>query len=920
MLRVLALLYLLCCAGPMPLWAQCPPKSAWQARLQKISDRDSVASQQLDLQKWVTGWQGCYPRSDSVYVNALLQLSLAQFSRNDFIAAITTAKQVLPLYRRPQPALRVDDLIKTHFRLGAYYNSNEQNTETILHLKRAIALGNKTGTAKLYVANSHLYLIYAYFVQGEFERALMHADMGGILSLAVGDTVATAKIWEQKGQVLHEMGRHQEAKTEVEKAIRILQRYPNEWFSLANQHRLMGTILRALGQPDKALSELNVAYRLAKKNKHDNLSDFLSTIGYHYYIQRNYRQALIYYQKSLQVDKSQYSKINHYNYLGLVYARLTNYTKALSLYQQGMATLLPGIRSVNLVSLPPAYTIQRIAQKDYLLSIIQAKADTWLDWAKATKNNPTRLKNALRTYALADTMIDFMRWEHTGQQSKLFWRSKTHRLYEQAIETAFLLKDAPSAFHFMEKSRAVLLNDKLNELGANRQLTSTQLAQEQQLRLRVADWQSQVATQKPNTPAYANALNSLRTAQEQQETFVKNLEQTNPAYYRYKYDNQTIPLSRVKTELTNRKASLLTYFIGDSTLYALSITPTGTKLLRLPATAYTKSAAELLALNANSDALNHQFTHYLTVANQLYRALLAPLKLPPGRVIVSPDGVLLPFEALSTSPTKPDFLVNQYAFSYAYSLNQLFKEPTDSGKKVDWLGRSGTFLGIAPVGFSARLGQVSLVGSAVVLGRIGSQFSSPALLTGAQATRRAFEQQAGQYRIIQLFTHADADSTDREPTLFFADSTLPLSELTNGSQLTAELVGLSACKTGIGANQRGEGVFSLARGFASLGVPSVLTTLWNVENQPTYDLTELFYEKLAGGLPKDEALQQAKIDYLADADLSGQLPNRWAGLLLVGNAEPIQKGSSVELWLAGLGGLLIGGGWWLRKRRDSQPG
>ncbi len=602
-----------------------------------------------------------------------------------------------------------------------------------------------------------------------------------------------------------------------------------------------------------------------------------------------------------------------------MYQQQASYEKALDNNQAGLNQLLTGTTVTVEEQTTNQSILLRIApHHDYLFDLIQHQADTWLDWATATQNNPARLQNALRTYALADTMIDFMRWEHTGQQSKLFWRSKTHRLYEQAIETAFRLKDASSAFHFMEKSRAVLLNDKLNELGANRQLAQAQLDQELQLRQRVTDWQTKVATEKPSTSTYAKALDSLRIAQEQQETFVKDLEQTNPAYYRYKYDNQTIPLSRVREQLIKRKASLLTYFIGDSTLYAIGITPTGTRLLRMAATAYTKPAAQLLALNANPDALNHQFKHYLAISNQLYRTLLAPMNLAPGRVIVSPDGVLLPFEALSTSATKPEFLVNSHAFSYAYSLNQLFKESTDAGNKPAWLSRSGSFLGIAPVDFSARLGQVQLAGSDAVLSRIGGQFSAPTLLTGSQATRRAFGEQAGQYRIIQLFTHADADSTDREPTLFFADSTLRLSELTTTGQLPAELVGLSACKTGIGANQRGEGVFSLARGFASLGVPSILTTLWNVENQATYALTELFYTRLAEGLPKDVALQQAKIAYLADADLSDQLPNRWGGLLLVGNAEPIKAQLPLGKWVGGFGVLSgLAGAWWLHRLADS---
>ena len=455
----------------MPLRAQCPPISAWQTRLQKIST-DSVAHQQPALQQWLKGWQKCYPRSDSNYVDALLKFSLAQASQNEYTAAIATTKQVLPLYRQPQSTLRADDLVKTQYLLGYYYGNNEQNSESIAHLKQGVSLGKTTKKAEKYVAKCHLWLVYDYYVEGDFEKALLHADLGGTLSLAIGDSVTSAQLWEQKGQTLNEMGRYAEARTELKKAIRILQHYPEHWFQLANQHRLLGTILESLGQPEGELSELQIAYRLAEKNQHPNLSDFLNTIGYHYYKQKNYQQALAYYQQGLQVNKSQYSKVNLYDHLGLTHARIGNYAKALSLYQEGIATMFPDTRGNAPTFLPQAHTIRSIAQKDYLLLIIQHRADTWLDWASATQNNPVRLRNALRTYALADTMIDFMRWEHTGQQSKLFWRGKTHRLYEQAIETAFRLKDSASAFHFMEKSRAVLLNDKLNELGASRQLTS----------------------------------------------------------------------------------------------------------------------------------------------------------------------------------------------------------------------------------------------------------------------------------------------------------------------------------------------------------------------------------------------------------------------------------------------------------------
>ncbi|WP_460970129.1 CHAT domain-containing protein [Spirosoma migulaei] len=910
-------LLILCTSFGASSRAQCPERSSFYELLQKISARQPVNQQQSALHNWLINWKKCYPATDSTYASALIQLGLAEFYEGKYPQAIATTNLVLPLYRQSHPALKASDLVKVYYRIGVYYSSNDNSAKAIYFLQRAIKLGKDNKEAKRFVANSHLYLIYAYLLKGDFERALLHADVGGNLALSVNDTITSAKIWEQKAQVLSELHRYQEAQLAVEKAISLLQNYPQLWFSVANQHRLLGTILRALGQPANELKELEIAYQIAKKNQHANLSDFLNSIGHHYFKDKNYQKAIYYYQQGLTIDKSQFSKINLLDRLGLTYAKLGDYSRAYRLYQQGFNSLLPDYKGATMGSLPDARKIRQVAQKNSLLLLVQDKADTWLEWAKSTGNNPDRLRNAQKTYALADSMIEFMRWEHTGQQSKLFWRDKTHRLYESAIETCFLLHDATSAFRFIEKSRAVLLNDKLNELGANRQLTPNQATEEQKLRQQSVDWQAKLASEKSGTTAYTKALDSLHSTQEAQETFVHQVERTNPAYYRYKYNNDVISLTQVQQHLADQKASLVTYFLGDSSLYALGVTPGSTKLIHLSAAVYTKQASELLALNASSEAQNKQFTHYLTVSNQLYQQLLKPLALVPGRVIVSPDGVLLPFEALSTSASRPDFLIHQYAFSYAYSLNQLFKEMrSQSGH---WFGRSQSFLGMAPVQFSANLNQVPLAGSDATLARIGNRFSSASLLTGHDATRQAFGQQIRDHQVIQLFTHAEADSTGLEPALFFTDSILRLSELTSAELLPVELVGLSACKTGVGAHQRGEGVFSLARGFASLGVPSILTTLWNVESQATYDLTERFYAKLAEGLPKDLALQQAKLDYLANVDLSGQLPNRWAGLLLVGNTTPLQTSPKLGVWSIGLIIIALGSVWWWFRRRKRPP-
>ncbi|MCY7353306.1 MAG: CHAT domain-containing protein, partial [Cytophagaceae bacterium] len=558
---------------------------------------------------------------------------------------------------------------------------------------------------------------------------------------------------------------------------------------------------------------------------------------------------------------------------------------------------------------PAPEVMRRVARKEYLLTLTQDKADTWLAWAKAT-NNRTYLRHALATYRTADQMIDFMRWEHVGEGSKKFWREKTHRLYENAIETCHRLNQPDDAFYFFEKSRAALLADRLNELGASQLLAPTDQKREADLQKTVNDLRQKVGDLKVGDKTADSLRQKLLVEEETQTAFVRSLETRNPAYFRYRYDTSAASLQMVRQNLLTEGQTLLEYFVGDSAVYALTVTTGAAKLTRLNAPNYAQATRQFLTLTADAAALNQHFPDFLKTSHQLFQQLFAPLGVPKGRVIVSPDGVLLPLELLSRSPTDPDYLLRDYAFSYTYSAQFLLKQA--SRKPLV----SGSFLGMAPVAFAG--GQPTLGGSDASLNAVATGFFSPTLLLGSAATKRAFLRELPRHRVAQLYAHAQADSSGQEPEIFFADSSLRASELSGLGLLPTQLVVLSACQTGVGQTTRGEGVFSLARSLALAGVPSTVTTLWRVDNVATYRLTELFFEKIGDELPADEALQQAKLAYLVAAPGNRQLPPFWAGMVLIGSAAPVEQGTSLWIW-AGGGVALLGLGVWGWRQKKAPP-
>src|SRR5205085_8515322 len=120
-------------------------------------------------------------------------------------------------------------------------------------------------------------------------------------------------------------------------------------------------------------------------------------------------------------------------------------------------------------------------------------------------------------------------------------------------------------------------------------------------------------------------------------------------------------------------------------------------------------------------------------------------------------------------------------------------------------------LGVAPVNYQGHLHQQSLEGADQSLIKIKHYFQSADILVNQDASKRQFLKKLPEYNIIQVYSHADADSSYHEPVMYLADSSINISEIQTLQDLKVDMIVLSACRTGIGKNARGEGVFSLAR-------------------------------------------------------------------------------------------------------------
>jgi CHAT domain-containing protein len=173
---------------------------------------------------------------------------------------------------------------------------------------------------------------------------------------------------------------------------------------------------------------------------------------------------------------------------------------------------------------------------------------------------------------------------------------------------------------------------------------------------------------------------------------------------------------------------------------------------------------------------------------------------------------------------------------------------------------------------------------------VAALFNGQVLLED-QATLTDVQRGIRRCRALHIAAHGDFRADNPLFSgLALADGWLTTLDIFN-LRLKASLATLSACQTGRNVVGGGDELLGLMRSFLSAGAASLVLTCWAVEDRSTAQLMETFYQKLAHGWTKGQALRCAQLQFLRGQGEQGSAdyshPYFWAPFFLVGNAGPL---------------------------------
>lgn len=676
----------------------------------------------------------------------------------------------------------------------------------------------------------------------------------------------------------------------------------------------LGVAYDALGESERAMSSLNDALRLFRAvGPRIAAARTLGVMGRISLAGNKVQAAMVYVEEALvisRVEGDRRTEAEALERIGEVWERRGDIKKASDSYTEALTEFLSisnrqgeavALHQLGLIEVKQGAAESGIRLLDQALKI---RSDIGLrDKVAATLSDMARverdrgdLASARQRIESALDQIEALRTRVAGlglrssyfaskQDSYAFYVDLLMRLHRASPALGF----DRLAFNAAERSRARSLLDVLTEMrsrirrGADPALLKSEEDLEHQLNFQ----SSQLLSLASSGPTAKET--ELRRKVEDALASLQQIEariRTESPLYAALMQPEPVSIDEIQNTILDPDTLLLEYSLGTEASYLWVIGVRSIHSYRLPRGPEIETLAAHLIETANQRQNSEE---YARAASALSTILLGPAVdlLGKKRLLVLADGELLsvPFAALPVPGSKVPIIVDHEVVSLP-SISALahwrrVRSTRQPAQKAILIIADPVFdrddpRVPAPPKSSERGQQLPLTRLLFSRDEASAVASSvPAslvkLAVGFEAKKSLLlEPQAAQFRVIHIATHGLLDVRDPELSgLMFSrvdasgreqDGFLRLYEIFN-LDLRADLAVLSACRSGLGKTVRGEGILGLTRAFMYAGVPRVVVTQWNVDDEATAELMRFFYTFQFGPrhLPPAAALRAAQI-------------------------------------------------------------
>lgn len=546
-----------------------------------------------------------------------------------------------------------------------------------------------------------------------------------------------------------------------------------------------------------------------------------------------------------------------------------------------------------------------------------------------SEGDESLIARALNYTDFGNEIISRLSRVHRHESAKYELSELTQDINHQSLQIAYFLFDRfndrdklNDLFNAMERSKSSLLLQAVQKLRAQRiaNVPDYVIEKENTLKTKIAfltseiyyETQQGIRADKDRKRRLTDKLNKLES---DYISYLEFIEKTYQKYFNLKYNQVYAKMAELQQRLKKDEV-LVNYVVMDTSIHILAVTSEDIhyKISKTPARLGANISRYVKSLKGDD------IEFYITFSNALYVSLIQPIEsiILDKNLIIIPDAQLnyIPFEiipteliAVTTEPNdfsifkKIPYLLRRSTVVYNYSSTLFLESKNKVVEKTSkgFVGYAPDFSGVDSFTLSHKhqkkkyddLLLTPLENAAIEVRSIGGLMGGKTWL-GYNATEKAFKFDADTFGIVHFATHGILNNKfplysnlvllgdDDE------DGLLHTYELYN-MNISAELVALSACNTGVGRFQKGEGSMSIARGFAYAGCPNIAMTLWPVSDQATQILMEQFYTNLMKGMSKAESLQQAKLYFIEKGNGSITLPYFWSGLLISGTPDALRS-------------------------------